>query len=229
MVSPPTWIDPVEGHRLWAANYDADLNPLLALEQRTLQPHLDGLNGKFVVDIGCGTGRWMVFAQAGGATVVGLDLTAEMLAQAATKPGLKGNLACSDARRLPLADAAADLTLCSFCVSYVSDLTGVFAELGRITRPGGRIIVSDIHPAACAAGWKRTFRNAGRLYEMQLDSRRKANPLRAGQQAGLTLWRVLEPRLAEAEYPFFEKAGKEEVYESVAKLPALLITLWDRT
>jgi malonyl-CoA O-methyltransferase len=228
MASSPTCINPVEGHRLWAPNYDADVNALLALEQRVLQPHLDNLNGKFVVDVGCGTGRWMVLAQAAGATVAGLDLTAEMLAAAAAKPALQGKLACSDAQRLPVADRTADLTLCSFCISYVSDLPGVFAELGRITRPGGRIIVSDIHPAACAAGWKRTFRNAGRLYEMELDRQRNRNPLGAGLQAGLTLWRVLEPRLGEAEYPLFEKAGKRAAYESAAKIPALLITLWDR-
>ena len=228
MASSPKHIDPVQGHRLWAANYDADPNPLLALEQRILRPHLDNLKGKFVVDVGCGTGRWMVFAQAGGATIAGLDLTPEMLAQAAAKPGLKGKLVCSDAQRLPVADNTADLTLCSFCVSYVSDLSGVFAELRRVTRPSGRIIVSDIHPTASAAGWKRTFRSAGCLYEMHLDSERKRNPLRAGLQAGLTLWRVLEPRLTEAEYCFFERAGKQENYASVVTIPALLITLWDK-
>jgi ubiquinone/menaquinone biosynthesis C-methylase UbiE len=227
MASSPTCIDPGEGHRLWAQNYDTAHNPLLALERRVLQPHLDKLRGKFVVDVGCGTGRWLSFASESGATVAGLDLTPEMLARAAAKPGLQGNLACADAQSLPLAGETADVTLCSFCISYVRDLSVVFAELARVTRPKGRVIVSDIHPIAIAGGWKRTFRSAGRLYEMKLDAHPKG-PLRAGLEAGLTLWRVFEPRFAEPERPLFEKAGKADTYEAITHMPALLITLWDR-
>lgn len=228
MASSPTCIDPVEGHRLWAANYDTDHNPLLALERRVLQPHLDKLRGKFVVDVGCGTGRWLTFASESGARVAGLDLTPEMLTQAAAKPGLQGRLARADAQSLPLTDATADIALCSFCISYVSEWAAVFGELARITRPVGRVIVSDLHPAAIAAGWKRTFRSAGRLYEIKLNPPASKDPLRAGLQAGLTLWRVFEPRFGESERPLFEKAGKAETYEAVNHVPALLITLWDR-
>jgi malonyl-CoA O-methyltransferase len=221
-------IDPVQGHRLWAESYDSDDNPLLALERRVLQPHLDRLQGKDVADVGCGTGRWLAPAYGAGARVAGFDLTREMLLQAAAKPGLRGRLAQADAQSLPVSPAVADITLCSFCVSYVHNLSGVFAELARITRPQGRVIVSDIHPVAMAAGWKRTFRSAGRVYEMRRQGDRPHDVFRAGLRAGLTLWRVLEPRLGEAERPLFEKAGKAAVYETVSSVPALLITLWDR-
>jgi malonyl-CoA O-methyltransferase len=227
MASSPSCIDPVEGHRLWAENYDSEVNPLLALERRVLQPHLDRLEGKFVVDVGCGTGRWLSFVSESGASFAGVDLTPQMLARAAAKPGLRGRLARADAQSLPFGGAVADITLCSFCVSYVRDLPAVFAELGRITGVQGRVIVSDIHPAAIAAGWKRTFRGAGRTYEMKLEPRPSKDTLRAGGQAGLTLWRVLEPRFGEAERPLFEKAGQAEAYEAVSRIPALLITLWD--
>jgi SAM-dependent methyltransferase len=227
MARPPTCIDPDEGHRLWARNYDTDQNPLLALERRVLLPHLDKLQGKFVVDIGCGTGRWLTFASESGANAAGIDLTSEMLAQAAAKPGLKGKLACGDAQSLPLAAETADIALCSFCISYVRDLSATFAELARITRPKGRVIVSDIHPVAIAAGWKRTFRSGERLYEMKFAPGHAKDTLRAGLQAGLTLWRVLEPRFGEPERPLFETAGKAETYEVATRLPALLITLWD--
>jgi malonyl-CoA O-methyltransferase len=227
MASFPSCIDPVEGHRLWAESYDSDLNPLLALERRVLQPHLDRLEGKFVVDVGCGTGRWLSVVSAAGATFAGLDLTPQMLERAAAKPGLQGRLARADAERLPFGAAVADITLCSFCISYVRDLPAVFAELGRITRVQGRVIVSDIHPAAIAAGWKRTFRGAGRTYEMRIEPRPSKDTLRAGVQAGLTLWRVLEPRFGEAELELFERAGKADTFEAVSRVPALLITLWD--
>ena len=91
-------IDPVQGHRLWAESYDSDDNPLLALERRVLQPHLDRLQGKDVADVGCGTGRWLAPAYGAGARVAGFDLTREMLLQAAAKPGLRGRLAQADAQ-----------------------------------------------------------------------------------------------------------------------------------
>ena len=228
MASSPSCIDPDQGHRLWAEDYDTGHNPLLALERRVLQPHLNKLQGKFVVDVGCGTGRWLALASAAGASVAGLDLTPEMLTQAAAKPGLPGRLVRANAQSLPLAGAVADIALCSFCVSYVRDIPTVFAELARITRPKGRVIVSDIHPVAIASGWKRTFRNAGRLYEMKLDPGDRKDLFRPGLQAGLTLWRVFEPRFGEQERPQFENAGKAETFEAVSRTPALLITLWDR-
>ncbi len=228
MAISPTCIDPVRGHRLWAASYDCAHNPLLALERRALQPQLDRLGGKFVADIGCGTGRWLTFLSASGARVAGLDLTAEMLAQAA-KRGLDGRLAQADAQSLPVAADAADVTLCSFCLSNAGDPGSIFAELARVTRPSGRVIVSDLHPAAIAAGWQRTFRSAGQLYEMELDPAHHADPLRLGAHAGLKLWRILEPRFGEAERPLFEQAGKAADFEAVSRIPALLITLWDRS
>jgi malonyl-CoA O-methyltransferase len=228
MASSPTPINPAQGHRLWAESYDADLNPLLALERRVLQPHLDRLSGKRFVDVGCGTGRWLSLAREAGADVLGFDLTREMLTRAAAKPALKGKLVCADAQRLPIADATADVTLSSFCISYVEDLPAVFSCLARITKPGGRIIISDIHPGAASAGWKRTFRSAGKLYEMNLAARPKKNPFRAGLDAGLTLWRVLEPSFGEAERPLFDKAGKGDSFETVSAIPALLVSLWDR-
>jgi malonyl-CoA O-methyltransferase len=228
MANTPILVDPVEGHRLWAPGYDSDLNPLLSLERRILHPHLGKLRGKFVLDVGCGTGRWLTFASESGAHVAGLDLTREMLVQAAVKRGLEGRLVRADAQRLPFVPAAADLTLCTFCASYAGDLPAMFAELARITRPRGRIIVSDLHPAAIAAGWKRTFRNAGQLYEMKLASPAAKDAIRIGLQSGLTLWRVFEPHLGEPERALFAKAGKSESYETAAALPALLITLWER-
>lgn len=228
MASTPTPVDPIEGHRLWAETYDADVNPLLALERRVLQPHLDRLAAKRFVDIGCGTGRWLLLAREAGAEVIGLDLTRAMLAQAAAKPKLKGKLVCADAQSLPFAEATADVVLCSFCISYLEDPAAMFGGLARITKPGGRIIVSDIHPAAAKAGWKRTFRAAGQLYEMKLGERHKKTPLRQGLDAGLTLWRVLEPSFGKAELPLFEKAGKSGMFEALAAMPALLVTLWDR-
>jgi hypothetical protein len=62
---------------------------------------------------------------------------------------------------------------------------------------------------------------------MRIEPRPSKDTLRAGVQAGLTLWRVLEPRFGEAELELFERAGKADTFEAVSRVPALLITLWD--
>ena len=48
-----------EGYQRWALTYDDDPNPLLAREERHLLPLLAALHGKRILDLACGTGRWL--------------------------------------------------------------------------------------------------------------------------------------------------------------------------
>ena len=60
--------------------------------------------GYRVLEVGCGTGRWLEHAVRQGAEIVGLDFCAEMLARAAAKPGLASKLAVADAARLRVSE-----------------------------------------------------------------------------------------------------------------------------
>ncbi|PYV20619.1 MAG: hypothetical protein DMG27_22585 [Acidobacteria bacterium] len=82
-----------EGYELWAPAYDRDPNHLLALEERTLKPLLPDLAGQQVLDLGCGTGRWLeLLLDLGARRAVGVDRSRAMLRVAATKPRLRGRL-----------------------------------------------------------------------------------------------------------------------------------------
>src|ERR1019366_5591536 len=50
-----------QGYEIWSAHYDRDPNPLLALESRLLAPRLGHLDGRTVLDVATGTGRWMSY------------------------------------------------------------------------------------------------------------------------------------------------------------------------
>ncbi|MEO3743986.1 methyltransferase domain-containing protein [Plantactinospora sp. B5E13] len=109
--------------------------------------------GGTVVDVGCGTGRALpALRDAVGpdGTVVGLDVTPEMLA-VARAPAARANatLLLADARHLPFPDARVDAVLAAGLLTHLPDSDVGLRELARITRPGGRLVL--FHPSGRAA------------------------------------------------------------------------------
>jgi SAM-dependent methyltransferase len=108
--------------------------------------------GGVVVDVGCGTGRALpALRDAVGAagTVIGVDLTPQMLAQAQAQAqahargrGRHAALILADARQLSLADASADAVFAAGLIMHLPDTDAGLRELARITRPGGRLVLS---------------------------------------------------------------------------------------
>ncbi len=148
-----------EGYDRWAAIYDDEDNPLIALEDRHLGPLLGDVAGRDVLDLGCGTGRHSVALAGAGGRVTAVDFSEAMLDKARAKPGaasvrfLRHDLAVP----LPLADAAFDRVLCSLVLDHVPGLTALFGEMKRVCRPEGFILVSVMHPAMMLRGVQARF------------------------------------------------------------------------
>jgi SAM-dependent methyltransferase len=105
--------------------------------------------GAVVLDVGCGTGRALpVLRDAVGrsGTVIGLDLTPQMLAVARARGG---HLVLADARRLPVADSAVDVVFAAGLLTHLPDAEAGLRELARVTRSGGGLIL--FHPSGRAA------------------------------------------------------------------------------
>jgi ubiquinone/menaquinone biosynthesis C-methylase UbiE len=221
-------VSAVEAHRIWSASYDDDPNPLLALGMRVLSERLGPLQGLRVIDVACGTGAWMSAAVVDGANVVGVDLCEEMLAAAALKAGLNGRLALAHADRLPVVDGSVDLAVCSFAVSYFPSVSGALAEMARVVRSGGRVVVADLHAAANDAGWKRAFRSEGCVYEIEHQSH-SANQLNAAaEQLALRLTWQAETPFGEPERMIFQRAGKDSAFAQVSSIPAVHASCWTK-
>jgi malonyl-CoA O-methyltransferase len=218
----------MEGHRVWSEFYDSDPNPMLSLEFRVAGALLGDLAGQTFIDIAVGTGRWMTEALRRGAIAIGVDLCPEMLACAARKPGARGRLAQADVHDLPLADGCADVVMCAFSAGYIERLQMAMAELSRITRPGGRIIITDIHPEGRRRGWTRSFRTGDRVFELESQAHSEQHWIEAGQNAGLTLAQWIEPRFEDPEWIIFRQAGKAEPFATAREIPAVLIAVWRR-
>jgi SAM-dependent methyltransferase len=119
--------------------------------------------GDVALDVGCGTGRALPVLAAAvgpGGRVLGLDLTPDMLAEARRKGrGGRSGLVLADARRLPVPDAVADVVFTAGLLQHLPDPAAGLAELARVARPGGRLVL--FHPsgrAALAARHGRTVR-----------------------------------------------------------------------
>ncbi|WP_307873183.1 class I SAM-dependent methyltransferase [Paractinoplanes ovalisporus] len=109
--------------------------------------------GDLALDVGCGTGRALpALAEAVGPTgrVIGLDCTPAMLAEARAKGRDRvSTLIQADARRLPLPNEVAGLVFAAGLVHHLPDPGAGLAELARVTRPGGRLVL--FHPTGRAA------------------------------------------------------------------------------
>jgi SAM-dependent methyltransferase len=216
----------LEEHRLWASVYDVLPNPLLALEMRLLAPLIGSVDGKLVLDAGCGTGRWMEWLTARGANVVGIDICMEMVLTGREKRGVSGRAALGDIRKIPLKNNAVDLALCSFAIAYPPATCAAMLELGRVAR---QLIVTDLHPEAVRQGWKRSFRAGGKSVELTHNKYSLAELDEAAELAGLTpRWRV-DGCFGTPELQFFEKAGREAVFEAARQVPAVVISAWDKS
>ena len=107
--------------------------------------------GRRILDAGCGSGALSAALRARGAVVTGFDVSAAMVDLAYSRLGEDADLRVADlAAPLPFADAAFDDVVASLVLHYLEDWAGPLSELRRVLRPGGRLILSVIHPSVYA-------------------------------------------------------------------------------
>ncbi len=219
-----TCVSPGEGYKLWAATYDGDLNPLLALEERALRPMLPELRHKDALDIGCGTGRWLcTLINLGARSVIGVDASPEMILRARAKPSLRGRLVMADTCTLPLRSQSSDVMVCSFTIGHVFNIGALASELARVARPGADVFVTDMHPAARAQGWRCAFRWADRTVEIETFLHAVPDLRRPFEHERFRLVKSGDFRLGEPERRIFRAAGKHAVFEKARATPAVLV------
>ena len=109
------------------------------------------VSGRRILDAGCGSGPLSAALRAKGALVTGFDVSAAMVDLARQRLGDDADLHVADlGAPLPFADTEFDDVVASLVLHYLEDWAGPLAELRRVLKPGGRLIVSVNHPAAYA-------------------------------------------------------------------------------
>src|SRR5689334_12016285 len=106
------------------------------------------VTGRRILDAGCGAGPLLAELRARGADVSGFDLSPGML-DLARRRVPDADLRVADlAAPLPYADAWFDDVVVSLVLHYLEDWGPSLAELHRVLKPGGRLLVSVDHPFA---------------------------------------------------------------------------------
>ena len=141
--------------RRLAAQWEESVDDWLDQDQSVRTGFLDAavldalgdVNGKAVIDVGCGEGRFSRVLAGRGASVTGVDLTAAFIDRARALAVGGETYLVDDAETLArVADAAFDLAVSYIVLVDLLDFAASIDAAFRVLRPGGRFVVCNIHP-----------------------------------------------------------------------------------
>src|SRR6516162_829470 len=164
-------------YRRWAGIYDAVFGGVCLLARRRAVALVNRLPGRDVLEVGVGTGLALPYYDA-DRRITGIDLSAEMLAQARRRVIDReiGNVVAlreMDAEATDFPDASFDTAVAMFVASVVPHPRALLAEMRRVVRPGGNILFVShfraekgprwwverkLAPTSRAIGWHPDFR-----------------------------------------------------------------------
>lgn len=169
--------------------------------------------GKLILDVGCGEGRFCRMLSSRGAKSVGLDPVKILIKRACE---LGSQCAIGDAERLPFLSQTFDTVSSYVALVDVPDFRRAIAEMARVAKRGGSLVVSIVHPMTSTipywekdASGNKLFRRLDHYFDeigervawSGIDVCNWHRPLEAYVQAflecGLILDRFIEPRPSE--------------------------------
>ena len=188
---------------VWALQYDGEVNRTRDLAGEVLRGHDFELAGKDVLEIGCGTGRHTQWLSAGAKSVIALDFSPGMLAEArrrVTSPAVR--FVEHDIRQpWPLANASVDLVIAMLVLEHLEQIGPVFREAARVLRPSGTFFSSEFHPMRQLMGRQARFTDAetGRVELVSAFLHDSSEYVQCGLGAGMRLHHLGEWRDDEAD------------------------------
>ena len=103
--------------------------------------------GRSILDAGWGAGPLSAALRERGAQITAFDSSREMVGLAQGRLGTDARVLLADlAAPLPFSTGEFDDVVASLVLHYLEDWSGPLAELHRVLKPGGRLIVSVNHP-----------------------------------------------------------------------------------
>ena len=211
------WSDPitasersvVSGYTEWAPTYNGGANPILIAEQAAVHAIVEPYPVGAALDAACGTGRHAAYLASLGYDVVGIDATPAMLEIARTTVA-SARFEVGRLESIPLDSASVDLAVCALALTHLPDPAPAIEELARVVRPGGHVVVSDVHPFSVMLGAHGRYRlsEGGRGFVRNY-VHLASDYLSSFAAAGLRVVRCIEPRWGAEELATFGARGVE--------------------
>ncbi len=225
-------LDPYTGYQYWAERYESKGNLMHLLDSELVEDQLAGidLNGKTVLDVGCGTGRYYSrFRQAGVGRWMGCDLAPAMLERLRVKYPEAEVYEVIDHRLPFLVDRSVDLLFSTLAIGHLPVLAPYVQEWARVLRPGGMVLFTGNHPDALRYGAERTFGYRGQTLRI----RNYIHSFRAIRSLlNACGWREIahEERAVGPEHrAFFENQNALASYRLVAGQPIIYLMRWQQS
>ena len=201
----------------WAEHYD-DEDPSTLLDQPFLLSMIRPFEGCRILDLGCGTGRYLRLVGR-GAHVVGVDLSRGMLLRARRQTvGITAAWVQASVECVPFPARTFDRIISGLVLDHVHHLGRFFGGIANMLKPDGRAVVSAVHPEMqrrtgptvrfTAAG--REYRTLGTIHEVR-------DIIVAVQRAGLFIEQLEEPRVDG------QLVARREAWRDRLGCPALLL------
>ncbi len=166
----------IKAYARWAPVYDWSFGPIADFGRKSAIDIINGREGS-LLEVGVGTGVALP-RYAPHLTITGIDLSPDMLRKARSRVRERklrniAGLYEMDASELRFDDAAFDTVVAMYVMTVVPDPVKVLAELERVCKPGGEVIIVNhfaqdhglrsvierwMTPAARALGWHPDFR-----------------------------------------------------------------------
>jgi SAM-dependent methyltransferase len=197
------------------------------------------VDGKRVLDAGCGEGRFSRMLAERGASVVGFDPTSLLIRAAKQRHG-DGEYLRASAESVPFTDASFDLVVSYLSLIDISAFREAIGEWARVLAPGGRLLAANLGFVTASKGWERD--DEGRRLHHRVDRyanefqvvlewagirivnwhRPLASYMQAYLEAGLTLRRFLEP------VPPDDSLRADPRFEDWYRVPLFNVMLWEK-
>jgi SAM-dependent methyltransferase len=215
----------------WAPSYD-DVDDEgdhgFEHEQPVVRALLDTLPVGRVLDAACGTGRHLTHLLELGHAVAGFDRSPEMLAMAKAKAP-DADLRVAALEEIPWEDGAFDSVLCGLAMEHQPAVAVPVRELARVTRRGGRVIISDQHPMHKFLGHQAMYiAKDGAFGFIPSYMHLHSEYLRAFADAGLQVRQCLEPVVGPR-----DSIVATKMYDSIREAAAMaylglpMVLVWD--
>jgi malonyl-CoA O-methyltransferase len=161
-------LNPLEAYNLWARSYGNESNPIKNLSDELITKWITDIEGKTVLDAGCGVGKVCQLATVLGAKqITGIDFSLPMVEEA------RKNCPNAEIKQLDLSTMKAkghfDYVICALVLGHISNLDFTLPNLIDNLSSDGVLLITDFHPFLTLQGDRRTFteKNSKRVYEVE--------------------------------------------------------------